>query len=103
MYTAFYACVYIYRRQEVREGDFESKMEISLSCQLIAGNKTIYSIYIPYIYVKWIYTVYIYTRTVTISQMSVRRQQRTLGVSTEWVGKLLSFFPATLLILGEFL
>ena len=60
-------CIVVYRRQEEIGGDFESKTEISLSCQLmIAGKKN----YIQYLYTvyKWIYTVYIYTRTVPISQ-----------------------------------
>ena len=69
VYSFLCMCVYICR-QEVREGDFESKTEISLSCQPIAG-KTIYSIYIPYICFKWIYTVYIYTGTVTVLPQSL--------------------------------
>lgn len=109
MYTAFYACVYIYRRrrQEVRKGDFESKTEISLSCQLIAGKNYIQYLYTVY---KWIYTVYIYTRTVTVSSQSIRslwRSEKNLGVSTTGLREnwkeLLSLFPATLLILKEFL
>ena len=50
--------VYIYRQEE-REDDFESKTEISLSCQLQAGKNYIQYLYTVYI---TIYTVQIHTR-----------------------------------------
>jgi len=82
-----YRC--IYRRQEEIGGDFESKTEISLSCQLVIAGKN----YIQYLYTvyKWIYTVYIYTRTVTVLSQSLKSvpsdksewvKIETLGVST---------------------
>ena len=54
--------VYIYRQEE-REDDFESKTEISLSCQLKAGKK-LYTVFIYRIYHN-IYCIYTH-KTVTV-------------------------------------
>jgi len=83
-------CIVVYRRQEEIGGDFESKTEISLSCQLmIAGKKTIYSIYIPYIsgYILYIYTQGLSLFNPNLSKAFHRirvngREKETLGVST---------------------
>ena len=58
-------CRYIFRLQEVRGGDFESKTEISLSCQQIAGKK-LYTVFIYGIYVLSGYILYIYTQGLSL-------------------------------------
>ena len=112
--------VYIYRQEE-REDDFESKTEISLSCQLKAGKK-LYTVFIYRIYHN-IYCIYTH-KTVTVLarpfealsalQQIKRPNSRILDfqnlesgpnfdqVALDSAATCLSFFTATLFILRGF-
>ena len=74
--------VYIYRQEE-REDDFESKTEISLSCQLKAGKNYIQYLYTVYI---TIYTVYIHT------EVSIYRIYDIVTIYTVYIHTRLSLF-----------
>ena len=78
--------VYIYRQEE-REDDFESKTEISLSCQLKAGKNYIQYLYTVYI---TIYTVYIHT------EVSIYRIYDIVTIYTVYIHTRLSLFQPDL-------